>query len=97
MERDYTRLLKSNWFANDIQAYYGISSTYADRIKTYVENEYGCVETDIGKERRAVRADDVIKSMGGKSRLEEAQIFVYAMTQPPVLKDIYKLVGSEND
>lgn len=75
MDRNYDVLLKSSWFASDIQEYYGISLSYANQIKTLVENENGVAPIYVDKERSAVCADDVIKYMGGKSRLEEAQIY----------------------
>lgn len=75
MDRNYDVLLKSSWFASDIQEYYGISLSYANQIKTLVENESGVAPIYVDKERSAVCADDVIKYMGGKSRLEEAQIY----------------------
>lgn len=73
-DRDFSMLLKSNWFASDIEAYYGISKSTADYIKKSVENLGHIPPCDKGKERRSVIADEVIKFMGGKDRLTEIQI-----------------------
>lgn len=75
MERDFKKLLKSNWFASDIQEFYGISKASADYIKKRTEEAFGCVLADELKEQRAVRADDVIKVMGGQDRLTELKIW----------------------
>lgn len=75
MERNYEVLLKPNWFASDIQAFYGISKVKAEEIKTKVQKENGEIWLDLDSERKSVKADDVIKAMGGNSRLEEMQIY----------------------
>lgn len=74
-KRDYSVLLKSNWFSSDIQAFYGVSKAYADKIKQMVLEDKGSVLIDIHNERQAVSADDVIQALGGNSRLEEMQIY----------------------
>ena len=73
--RDYSVLLKSNWFASDIAAFYDISLTRATNIKARVENVYGATDIDKDSERRTVSADNVIKVMGGTDRLTEMQIY----------------------
>ena len=74
--RDFSRLLKSNWTANDIQAYYGISYNKALDIFNSVKEEKGVIYPEAKLDSRAtVSADDVIEAMGGKNRLEEGQIY----------------------
>lgn len=75
VKRDYNVLLKSNWFSSDIQAFYGVSKVTADKIKQMVLEDKGSVLVDIHNERQSVSADDVIKALGGNSRLEEMQIY----------------------
>ena len=75
MKRDYSVLLKPYWYSSDIQSYFGFSKTYADQIKSAVESDCGVIPAHVDNERRAVCADDVIKYLGGKSRLEEMQIY----------------------
>lgn len=80
--RDYSVLLKSNWFASDIAAFYDCSLVRANNIKAKVEYLYGATDIDKDSERKTVSADNVIKVMGGTDRLTEMQI--------------YKLYGEEN-
>ena len=74
MERNYKILTKSNWFATDIQAYYGCSKSTADYIKKRTEQIYGCIQADELKDQKSVSADNVIKIMGGQDRLTEIKI-----------------------
>lgn len=74
MERDFQMLKKSNWFATDIQAYYGCSKSTADYIKKRTEQIYGCIQADELKDQKSVSADNVIKIMGGQDRLTEIKI-----------------------
>ena len=71
-------LLKSSWNAQDIAEYYGISVTTAVNVKVDVEVLFGTPSYYSTKERVNVRADDVIKFMGGNSRMEEMQLLEIA-------------------
>lgn len=73
-ERDFSKLLLSKWTANDIADFYGIGLSYANEIKTKVQNMGYVAPIDEGKERKSVIADKVIQVMGGKDRLTEIQI-----------------------
>lgn len=73
--RNYSVLLKSNWFASDIAAFYDCSMVRANNIKAKVERYYGNTQIDEDSERKTVSADDVIKVMGGTDRLTEMQIY----------------------
>lgn len=70
----YRLLLKSSWSAHDIAEYYGVSHNVATNIKTDVEILYGTPAYYATKERTCVKADDVIRFMGGNSRMEEMQL-----------------------
>ena len=69
-----TVLTKPYWFASDIQIYLNCSLSRANRLKQVVENKYGVITEHEDREFQAVKADDVIKAIGGKSRLEEIEI-----------------------
>lgn len=72
--RNVAILEKSNWFASDIQEYYGISKPHAEKIKNIVAAK-GCVAPiDLDQKQQSVIADEVIRFMGGKDRLTEIQI-----------------------
>lgn len=70
----YRLLLKSYWTANDIAMYYDFSMTKATEIKVDVEKIHGTPSYCANKDRTSVKADDVIRFMGGTSRLEEMQL-----------------------
>lgn len=74
----YRLLLKPYWTANDIAIYYQLSLTTAKDIKIDVENINGTPAYCATKERTSVKADDVIRFMGGTSRLEEMQLIKIA-------------------
>lgn len=67
-------LEKSNWYASDIQEFYGISKPYAEKIKNMVANSGFVAPVDQAQKNQSVIADAVIKFMGGKDRLTEIQI-----------------------
>lgn len=75
MEKDYTLLLKPNWFASDIARFLGCSMDYANQIKAKVEKIYGVIPLDEFKKERSVAADNVLKVIGGTDRLTEAKIY----------------------
>lgn len=74
----YRLLLKSSWGVQDIATYYGVSLNTASNIKADVEILYGTPSYYATKERVCVKADDVIKFMGGNSRMEEMQLIKIA-------------------
>lgn len=74
----YRLLLKPNWTANDIANYYGLSLPVAKNIKVDVETVFGTPGYCADRERTSVKADDVIRFMGGVSRLEEMQLIKIA-------------------
>ena len=74
----YRLLLKPYWSVSDISAYYEISHNTANEIKINVETIYGTPAYCATKERTSVKADDVIRFMGGTSRLEEMQLIKIA-------------------
>ena len=74
----YRLLLKSSWSVSDIAMYYDISKNTANDIKISVETIYGTPQYYADKERVCVKADDVIKFMGGISRVEEMQLIKLA-------------------
>lgn len=74
----YRLLLKSSWSASDIAEYYGVSHNTAVNIKNDVEILYGTPSYYATKERTSVKADDVIRFMGGTSRMEEMQLIKIA-------------------
>lgn len=74
----YRLLLKSSWGAQDIATYYGVSLNTASNIKADVEMIYGTPSYYTTKERVCVKTDDVIKFMGGNSRMEEMQLIEIA-------------------
>ena len=84
--RDFKVLMKSNWFASDVQAYYGCSQAKAINIIATVKKEYGVIQADKNSEKQSVSADDVIKVMGGKDRLTEMQILAeYQKATPKII------------
>lgn len=91
--RDFDLLLKPNWFASDIAKYYNCADATAQNIKAVTERTYGCVPIDKGKKNRAVRADDVIKIMGGVDRVTEARIY-YSLVNSH--KNYYELTTTTN-
>lgn len=74
----YRLLLKPHWSVSDIASYYGISHNTANEIKINVETMCGTPAFCATKERTNVKADDVIRYMGGTSRLEEMQLIKVA-------------------
>ena len=74
----YRLLLKPYWTANDIASYYQLSLSTAKDIKIDVETINGTPAYCATKERTSVKADDVIRFMGGTSRLEEMQLIKIA-------------------
>lgn len=74
----YRLLLKSSWSAGDIAEYYGVSHNTAVNIKNDVEILYGTPAYYSTKERVSVKTDDVIRFMGGTSRMEEMQLIKIA-------------------
>lgn len=74
--RDFSRLLKPNWTASDIKAYFDLSMNKAIDIFNSVKEEKGYIYPEMHLDSRGtVSADDVIAAMGGKNRLEEVQIY----------------------
>ena len=71
---NYRILLKPYWSVSDISAYYDIAYNTANEIKIRVETIHGTPAYCATKERTTVKADDVIRFMGGTSRLEEMQL-----------------------
>lgn len=74
----YRLLLKSYWSSQDIADYYDLGLSSAKKIKNDVEMLYGTPSYFIDKERVCVKADDVIRFMGGTSRLDEMQLIALA-------------------
>jgi hypothetical protein len=74
----YRLLLKPNWTISDIASYYGFSYGFATEVKLNVEKIYGTPGYCADKERTSVKADDVIRFMGGTNRLEEMQLIKIA-------------------
>ena len=73
--RNYEVLLKSNWFAKDIQEFLDCSIETAIAIKNKTQELFGCISADEHKERCSVSGDNVIKVLGGIDRLTEAKIY----------------------
>ena len=67
-------LNKPYWFASDIKDYLQCSMKYAVNLKNYVANEVGVIDLHKEEKQQAVSADNVIKAIGGTSRLEELEI-----------------------
>ena len=74
----YRLLLKPYWTTKDIASYYELSYNYANDIKISVERIYGTPAFCADKDRTSVKADDVIRFMGGNNRLEEMQLIKIA-------------------
>ena len=68
-------LLKPGWSVTDIEEYLNCSREYANQIKIATEAKYGCIPLDKGKKKTKVRADDVIKIVGGVDRLTELNLY----------------------
>lgn len=83
-------LTKPNWNSKDIMDWLGVGETQAEEIKLKTLEEYGCITIDIHKKRQCVSADDVIKMCGGKSRLEEMEIYSKLLNYPRII------IGKEN-
>ena len=76
-------LNKSCWFASDIQQYLQCSKKKAIKIKNIVAQQYGVIQEHTECNNQAVSTDNVIKCIGGNSRLEEITI----------LKNTYEILG----
>lgn len=78
-------LTKPNWNSKDIMIWLGVGESQAEEIKLKTLEEYGSITIDIHKERQRVSADDVIKMCGGKSRLEEMEIYSKLLNYPRLI------------
>lgn len=67
-------LNKTYWFASDISNFLECSMTRAVKIKNSVLLESGTIEEHLKEKNQSVKADDVIRYVGGKDRLEETKI-----------------------
>lgn len=67
-------LTKPYWQLQDIMNYLNCSRNTAVEIKFNVINKYGCTIHTADSGKKSVRGDDVIKYLGGNSRIEELQI-----------------------
>ncbi len=72
-------LNKQYWFASDIKEYLGCSMKYAVNLKNYVAKEIGVIDFHKDEKQQAVATDNVIKALGGNSRLEELEILQKSM------------------
>lgn len=81
-------LNKPYWFASDIKDYLDCSMVRAVNLKNMVANEIGVIPEHRDDKQRAVKADDVIKAIGGNSRLEELEILQKSM-------EILKMKGKQ--
>lgn len=72
-------LNKPYWFASDIQDYLQCSMVRAINLKNFVANEVGVIPEHRDDKKRAVPADEVIKAIGGTSRLVELEILQKSM------------------
>lgn len=77
MEKKIEALKKPYWFADDIMDFMDCSKNTAVKIKNEVAKKYGVIEASENKEKKAVKADDVIKYLGGNNREEEIRILSY--------------------
>ena len=73
-------LNKTYWFASDISDYLGCSMTRAVKIKNSVLINSGTIKEHQKEKNQSVKADDVIKYLGGNNRLEEIQILESLVT-----------------